>query len=204
MLPAVIHKNRYRQIMLNRERKRFFWQKLEETRPAYLFMDLMEERFDLIFTGERYLTKSDAYDGRTDAEAEGAVLDRFSPECSRVWKQSAGEFVRRVRETVPGIRLVLVESLLSETVGDLEHREEFPELAEIRRTNALLAEYYAYLESLWPEATVLRPSEDPLCFTDRKFEYGAIPSHLNELFNQRLAEEIQHRLSDGKEETDNG
>ena len=82
--------------------------------------------------------------------------------------------------------------------------EEFSELAEIRRTNALLTEYYAYLESLWPEATVLRPTKDPFYFTDRRYEYGAIPSHINEIFNQSLAEEIQLRLSDGKEETDNG
>ena len=87
-----------------------------------------------------------------------------------------------------------MEMLLSETLGNLEHRDLFQNYDEIRRTNVMLKEYYAFLESLWPEATVIRFSEDPLFFTDSKYEYGAIPSHLNELLNQQLAERIEQQL----------
>ena len=193
-MPPVSHKNGYRRIMLEREREFTFWQILEEVQPKYIFIDLVEERFDLILAGERYLTKSDAYDSSDGRETEGPVLKRHSPECTELWKNSASEFVNRIRETVPQIRLVIVETFLSETVGDIEHREPFPNLEEIRQINELLVEYYAFLESLWPEATVLRLSEAPLFFTDSKYEYGAIPSHLNELLNQKLAEEIEQRL----------
>ena len=75
---------------------------------------------------------------------------------------------------------------MSETLGNLEHRDLFQNYDEIRRTNVMLKEYYAFLESLWPEATVIRFSEDPLFFTDCKYEYGAVTSHLNELLNQKL------------------
>ncbi len=195
-LPPVSHKNRYRRIMLEREREFTFWQVLEEVQPRYLFIDLIEERFDLVRAGERYLTKSDAYDSRDGGETEGPILKRLSPECTELWKNSATEFVNRIWETVPQIRPVIVETLLSEMVGDIEHREPFPNLEEIRRINELLAEYYSFLESLWPEATVFRLSEDPLFFTDRKYEYGAIPSHLNEVLNQKLAEEIEQLLEE--------
>ena len=45
-----------------------------------------------------------------------------------------------------------------------------------------------------PEATVIAPAEDELYFTDRRYEYGAIPSHLNEIENQRIAEAITEAL----------
>ncbi len=60
--------------------------------------------------------------------------------------------------------------------------------------NAMLKEYYTFLESLWQEARVIRFTEDPLFFTDCKYVYGAIPSHLNELLNQRVAAEMEQFL----------
>ena len=196
-LPPAQHKNRYRQLMLEREREQAFWTRLEEIRPKYLFLDLIEERFDLIEARGRYLTKSDAYDGMTEGKADGRIIDRFSPECTALWENSAREFVGRIRAAAPELKPVIIETFLCETVGDITGTEPFPEGDEIRRMNALLSRYYSLLESLWPEALVLRPAADPLYFTDRKFEYGAIPSHINELFNQRLAEEIERRAGRG-------
>ena len=193
-LPAVRHRNRYRQMMLERERTQCFWDVLQETQPRYLFMDLMEERFDLVSAGERYLTKSDAYDGRLEGETEGPVIPRSSPACTELWEKSARAFVDEIRKRAPKLRPVIVESYLCETVGDLEHRTPFANLDGIRQTNAILASYYRYLEVLWPEAVVVRLADDPLFFTDSKFEYGAIPSHLNELINQQTAERIEQLL----------
>lgn len=193
-LPPVSHKNSYRKIMLDREREFTFWQVLKAEQPRYLFIDLVEERFDLIRAGERYLTKSDAYDSRDGGMTECTVLKRCSSECTELWKNRTTEFVKRVREIVPEIRSVILETLLSETVGDFKQREPFPNLKEIRQVNELLKEYYVFLESLWPEAVVLRYTESPLFFTDSKYEYGAVPSHLNELLNQQLAERIERLL----------
>ena len=193
-LPAVRHRNRYRQMMLERERTQCFWDVLQETQPRYLFMDLMEERFDLVSAGGRYLTKSDAYDGRLEGETEGPVIPRSSPACTELWEKSARAFVDEIRKRAPKLRPVIVESYLCETVGDLEHRTPFANLDGIRQTNAILASYYRYLEVLWPEAVVVRLADDPLFFTDSKYEYGAIPSHLNELINQQTAERIEQLL----------
>ena len=194
VLPAVRHRNRYRQEMLERERQQSFWRVLEDARPEWLFMDLMEERFDLLRIGTRYLTASDAREGRILAgdqeEPAGERLACGSQAWRAVWTRSAETFVRRIRERAPRLRPVIVESLLSERVGDLESREAYPEREAIRETNAVLRDFYRVLEDLWPEALVLRPSDDPLYFTDRKYEYGAVPSHLNELFNRKAAAQL--------------
>lgn len=193
-LSPLKHRNRYRQLMLERERNQTFWKTLEAVQPQYLFIDLIEERFDLIETSDRYLTKSDAYDGLTGGRVECRIIDRFSPECQEIWKKSIGEFVQRIRSIVPNVQFVIVESLLCEAVGNMVKREPFPQWEKIQKTNALLSEYYSYLEALTPEAVVVRPSEDPLWFTDRRFEYGAVPSHGNEILNQRLAEKLERVL----------
>ena len=193
-LPAVKHNNTYRRIMMERERNRTFWQALEEVQPKYLFMDLIEERFDLIRIGNRYLTKSDAFDGLTSGQVSGMVIDRFSPECAELWEGCVREFVRRIRDTVPDIHPIIVETLLCKTVGNIEEREAFTHQEEIGKKNALLSGYYSILGSLMPEATIVHYSDDPICFTDRKYEYGAVPSHGNELLNQHLAEKIERLL----------
>ena len=192
VLPPLRGKNRYRQIMLEREASRVFWQALSEQRPEYLFIDLTEERFNLTQIGESYVTRSDSF-LREDEIILNAFpkLERESGEGDRLWKKSAETFVRRVRESVPQIRIVILEDLLTETVGDIHAQAPFPERDAIRRTNARLRRYYEYLESLCPEATVVRPWESPLFFTDKDYEYGAIPSHYNELLNQTLAEKLE-------------
>ncbi len=198
--PTAEHKNRYRKLMIEREREQTFWESLREVHPEYLFIDLVEERFDLIHAGGGYVTKSDAYDGLESGKADGTAVCRFgpdgavSPECDELWKDSADKFVRRIRETVPDIRPVVVETLLCETTGDITGTEPFAGIEEIRKVNRLLSSYYDYLEKLWPEAEVIRFADDPLRFTDRKFEYGAIPSHMNELLNQELAKRIERML----------
>ena len=189
------HKNRYRALMLEREREQTLWELLERQRPALFFLDLIEERFDLVRAGEGWLTRSDAYDGRLEGGSGGEVLSRYSEECTALFAESAARFLRRLRQTLPEIRLVLVENLLSEKVGDLDGCAPFPELSEIRRMNTLLKSYYRILEALWPDAVVIRPDDEELYFTDRKYEYGAVPSHLNELVNQRIAERIEAALA---------
>ena len=64
----------------------------------------------------------------------------------------------------------------------------------IRETNGVLRRYYRFLHQLLPEARFFTVADDPLYFTDRNYEYGAVPSHVNELENQRIAERIEKAL----------
>ena len=191
------HKNRYRRIMLEREQEGSFWQIAEEVKPRYLFMDLVEERFDLLELDGRVLTLSDARLGSNAAgQPEGRVIARDSEECNTLWKHAVRAFLRRLYETVPGIRVVILENYLSERVGDLSGTEEFPEAESIRKTNRILSGYYAWLKNSCSGAVVVQTAKEPLYFTDRKYEYGAIPSHLNEIVNQRIAEKTERILAE--------
>ena len=192
-LPELSHKNRYRQMMLERERLQTIWRTLENEQPDYLFMDLIEERFDLMRFGNCILTKSDAFDGcAVKDELPGyELIPRNSARCTDLWEKSAAVFIERLRRLAPGIKIVLIENYLSECFGDLQKQTAFPEIDRIRETNALLRRYYSFMERLCPDAIVIRPADDPLYFTDKDYEYGAVPSHLNEIVNRRIAEKTE-------------
>ncbi len=192
----IAHPNRYRAEMIEREWRRDFFRLLEERRPHLIVMDLMEERHDLLQLGESFITLSDAFSGSglTGRIREGRVIRRNSPEARELFAAAAEEFVRRVKTAVPECRFILVESLLCDSVGDLSGREPFADREQIRRLNDILREGYDVLRRLIPDAVCISPSDGPLFFTDRKYEYGAIPSHLNEIANEIIAGRIETAL----------
>jgi|GEM_PF-936145 len=231
-----VHKNRYREMMLNREWSGDFWKILEEVQPELLFVDFMEERFPLLRAGDRIVTESDAFLGaERGPDLEGAErLPRGSEACEAVMEDAIGRFPSLVRQVSPGTRLVVLESELSLSVGDLQNREPFPEREMLERTNRLLRGYYRLLresagarypgeaaepleglhpgeaaeplktldpgeaaergERTAPPAVFLETAGRDRYFTDRGYEYGAVPSHLNELLNRELAEELAGKL----------
>ena len=197
-LPAMRHPNRYREMMLERENRQIFWETLRDKKPEYLFLDLMEERFDLLRAGDAYITESDAWlGGAYPGDAAVPTLERIprrGEDCRALWEDSARRFFSRLREAVPGIRICVVESLLCEEVGSPEARCSHPGLEVIRETNGVLRRYYRFLHQLLPEARFFPVADDPLYFTDRNYEYGAVPSHVNELENQKIAERIEKTL----------
>lgn len=216
------HKNRYRQIMLERERTHSYWNLLAELQPKFLFLDLLEERFDILQIGNSFVTLSDAFAGAkftrsiseitplVQMEADnfaaneemtaeelvkfGRVIPRDSGYCTELWQEACRNMVAETCHICPDIRFVIVENYLCETVGNLKGRKPFDSVEHIRCINAVLRQYYQYLKQLLPEATVISPAGDELYFTDEKYEYGAIPSHLNEIENQKIAEKIEKIL----------
>ena len=200
------HKNKYRQIMLERERAHSYWEILAELQPGFLFIDLIEERFDILQLGDSYVTLSDAFEGAAysyggkeeltadELAAFGHVIPRDSDCCTELWQQACQKVIGETQRICPGIRFVIIENYLCETVGSLQGRKSFENLEQIRRTNHILKQYYAYMKQLLPDALIVSPAGEELYFTDEKYEYGAVPSHLNEIENQKIAEKIQEAL----------
>ena len=182
--------------MLEREREGSIWQVVKEKQPRFLFMDLMEERFDLLEQDDQIWTLSDALAGSgTGQKLNGRVIPRDSEECRKLWRKAAKDFFRHLQTAAPGIRIVVLEDLLSERTGDLSGTEPFQNLEEIRKINRILTDDYAYLRELCPDALFIQSTQEQLYFTDKNYEYGAIPSHLNEIVNQRIAQRIEKALS---------
>ncbi len=191
----IVHRNRYRQIMLRRERDRAVWEIAARVRPKYFFLDLIEERFDLARFGEGIMTLSDAWQGSNLADAApDETLPFGSPACEELWRESAARFFERLYAAAPGVRVVVVENYLSETVGTPGNTRPFPEAEAIRRANEILRGRYERLRAVLPDALFIPAWREENYFTDEKYEYGAVPSHLNEIVNEAVARRIESAL----------
>ena len=188
------HSNRYRRIMMNRESEQSFWTILGEIRPDHIFMDLIEERFDLIEHGGSFYTMSDAFLGSDMKDLEGEVIERGSDRCDDLWKQSFERFIARTGRISPGTEIIVVENYLSERVGDVTATEEFGSLKDIRRANSILKRYYDHIRYRFDTVKMVKTDDLKYYFTDERYEYGAVPSHLNEIVNQEIAERLMEIL----------
>ena len=94
----------------------------------------------------------------------------------------------------------MIENYLMERFGTLEGTQEYEDAQCIRRMNKVLKAHYEMLRAAFPDALVIRPQEEPqvrnLLFTDIKYEYGAIPPHVNELANRGIAALIEAAMGD--------
>ncbi len=194
-LPIPEHANRYRKLMLEREFDHSYYDILEEVHPKYLFMDLIEERCDVLKINDFYLTESDALNTMKNRnEIVGITVPRESAECTSLFCGCFDLFIRNTKRIVPDLQIIIVLNYLSERKGDLTSQVYFDDIAHIREINIILSQYYAYIRDHHPDIMMIPVKDVPEYFTDRKYEYGAIPSHLNEAVNRKIAERIEEVL----------
>lgn len=188
------HKNRYREIMIHRDIESSFWDIIEEMNPKYVFIDFVEERFDIIQTAGGYITKSDAFDEADISLIEQRIIPRDSQECEKLWKKSFQGFMVRLQENVPTCKIVVIRNLLSTKVGDMTGQTFFEDIKKILQINQILEKCYQFLAENFPEVKMIDCTGDNLYFTDKAYEYGAVPSHLNDVINRKIAGKIEVEL----------
>ena len=193
--PAFTHSNRYRKMMIERELKGCFFDILKEKKPEYLFLDFIEERFDILNWNGRLFTLSDALEGADPAWLQSAErISRSSEVCTELWEKSFLSFKQEVSHWSKATKIVIVENYLSEKLGDAAEQREFDEIGEIRKMNQILSVYYDYCRTHFPDIIFVPAYTANLYFTDQDYEYGAVPSHLNEIVNKTIAKMIADRI----------
>ncbi len=188
------HRVRYREMMLEREIHNDFWRILREIKPHYIILDFLEERFDIVKYGSGYLTKSDAFDEADIMPDNMQIILRNSESCQQLWKESALAFIQRIEMEYPTVQIVLVKNYLAEQVGDIRKQEYFNDINRIQQTNRMLKQCYEYFQNNCKVLKVIEALECEYFFTDKQYEYGAIPSHLNELVNRKIARMIERSI----------
>ena len=196
---TIHHKNRYREMMLQREIDQAFWSVLVAQRPRFVFMDFVDERFDLLKWRGRYLTASDAWEGAQPEgiEPEGRVAFG-SQEHLVLWCSSFDALSARLAQLSSETQLVIVENYLAERVGTLASTREHEDAEAIRATNVVLKSLYDHVREMHPDTVVIPAYACQHYFTDEAYEYGAVPQHLNDIVNQRIAQQIEGAIVDAR------
>lgn len=188
------HKNKYREIMIQRDIESLFWNISREINPKYLFMDFIEERFDIIEAAGGYITESDAFDEMKESFDGIRYIKRDSRECEELWKKSFTCFMKQLEENHLNCKVVIIRNMLSTKVGDIGIQSPFENVESILLINRILEGYYQFVEENYPNIKIIDPTGDKYYFTDKEYEYGAIPSHLNDLVNRRIAGKIEEQI----------
>ena len=190
---TIEHKNKYREIMVNRDIQSSLWSVLKECNPRYIFIDLIEERFDVIKYNGGYITKSDAWE-ETNYSENLTIIPRLSQECDVLWKESFVSFVNNVKMVDENMRIVVIENYLSETYGDVNTQTAYPDIEYIKNINKKLSEYYNFISVAFPEIIRIEAYKCNNYYTDCKYEYGVQSSHLNDCVNRDIADLIYNKL----------
>lgn len=188
------HKNEYRQRMIERDISSAFWNIIEEVKPSYLFLDFIEERFDLIRVKEGFITKSDALDEMDIELPDAIVVHRKSEECTKQWEKDCSNFLEKIKRILPEENIILIENYLCEEYGDSNTRQFYANKKEIQETNNQLKYYYHYVKEHYKKIKCIKAYQCKWYFTDKEYEYGAVPSHLNEVTNKEIAGLIEKEL----------
>lgn len=164
-------------------------------RAEYLFLDLLEERFDVISLSDgTYLTDSEAFrEAAYDGPEKERLIKHGSSEWRLLWKAGADKLAEEVKKA--DIRkVILVQTRLAECFGRHGKEEKFRGMEEIRCFNEELEWMEQYLADRL-ENVVLVPLPQELLYTDVEFAYGCYPWHLNEYLYCRMPGIIREALS---------
>ena len=143
---------------------------------------------------EGFITKSDAFDEIDIELPEGRIIDRKSEECRKQWEKDFSNFLEKIKKIIPEENIVLVENYLCEEVGDIHTRKFYENREEIQEVNRQLKYYYQYVKDHYKKVKCIEAYQCKWYFTDKEYEYGAVPSHVNEVTNKEIAGLIEKAL----------
>lgn len=180
-------------------------------RPTHLIFDFIDERFDLLATGDSLATDSwelEASGYRRQAALHGArAIPRLSAACERLWLESAAEMAALVRATpLSQAQLILHSARWADrrrtasgrtaAMSDVEILPGRP--GDLAAHNALLARYEAAFVEVMPplarvEAADHRLADDRHLWGLSPFHY--VPSYYEAIWAQLSALGLGARLA---------
>lgn len=190
------HKNVYREIMVNRDVSSSFWRHMKLIYPQFILIDFIEERFDILKGMNGYITKSDAWDDIDHEQERLQIIYRNSDECNQLWRDSCKQFIDRIHKEFPQTQIILVKNYLSLEYGNVNERYKYANECELIEMNERLKAYYEYFEENCTNVKIIETQIMDYYFTDEKYVYGAVPSHLNDIVNREIARKIEKYIGE--------
>jgi hypothetical protein len=165
-----------------------FFTDLCDLAPDWVIVDLVDERFNVLRTGDSFVTESSAFSsaGLGDTARFGfSPVARLTDEAEELFAAAATSFVQRLTEIVPAERVMLHRGLWLTRFRSAGVVDEFPEprLSFARRHNeALDREYDMLADRLGPTSMVIGPDPERHV-ADESHKWGLDPFHYEDAYN---------------------
>jgi glycosyltransferase involved in cell wall biosynthesis len=189
------HGNNYRNEMFKADIEKTAIQNIcGEEKSDFLYIDFLEERYNIIDTGAGYLTASENfYESDLVQTIPCIILQRDSEKVTQIWQESCLQFISYVKEHYIPEQIILVKFKLSEYFGEYGPEELFPNIGEIRRINDILMYYYSFFEEHFKGIEVFNIEADKYYFSDKTFRYGCYPYHINDYVYTEIAWQLGNK-----------
>ena len=190
-----------RAVLADASREPLRW--IERHRPEVLFLDFIDDRFDLIDTGAGLLLNSAELHGSqlVATRFTGARrIDRLSDECGQLWRDGFDACLARIHAASPDTRIVLHRAWFQETIAYPDRIERWPaRLAVGTRTmpiaelNRALCSYYEHVQQRLPGVDILEPGPEHQA-SAHEHHWCRHPSHYVDSYYAACWEQIESML----------
>lgn len=194
VLSGIHHRNEYRNFMIERELADVYFEVLDNEKPDYIMIDFLEERHDILRIRNELYTYSDALRGCYDVK-DLSILPRENNDIELIWQEKCNQFINELKKRFIPSRIILVKNYLATSYSDGIDTEVFQDINKIKKINKILEGYYSYFERHLDGVIVIDCSGEKEYVTDKYYEYGCVPEHLNDSINYRMAKEIDKEIS---------
>lgn len=194
----VTHRNSFRKACLLQDfEKRFANLNPGEFEDVdYVFIDLLEERYDIgrCETAECFTLSEYFWDSESMIDLEYETIPAFSEEWFKLWEKASLNFVERIKKYVPEEKIVLVRMQLSKEYYSDEGCFLYENHEEISAVNECLNFCYDTLQEYAPQMTIIDVTQMESFKTNRMFRHGCYPWHLNDKFYLEASRFIEMQL----------
>lgn len=190
---TIQHDNKFRNDSIYKDFHKVF-QNIRVGENDYLFIDLLEERFDLVWIKNCIVTASEVFDESNLTGIGEKRIKAMSSEAFEMWKEACIRFVGFVEKFFLKEHIIIIESYLTNKKVYRDESEE-PWLQDVKSINHKLHIYYNYLKQLMPYARVIEIPEE-MNFTDGDSKYGYSPAYLNINAHKKLGESIKKYIKE--------
>lgn len=190
--------NNLRLASLNAEFMGLVKKMLKQGSTDYVFLDLMEDRYDVIkLPCGGYLTKSEAFEEAGVMIPQDSIVIKYgSEEFISLWKKQCLTLIRLLQITIKPERVVLIRHRLSQFYGVNGGDKVFKD-EKIHKSNEIIAQLEKYLIQNFEGITILDSGSTELYYTDSKFTFGCYPWHLNVKYYSDMGRRLRNILENG-------
>jgi hypothetical protein len=170
-----------------------FFAELERNRPDWLVVDLIDERFEVLWLGASCVTRSSAFVGAgLDELLPGDATPRLTPEADALLVEALASFAQRVTAVMPADRVIvhragwLTRYRDGGIVSDFDERRAHFAV----RHNEALDRAYDHLESVLENAHAIALDRDAFA-ADAQHRWDLEPFHYEPAYNAAALDRLR-------------
>ncbi len=185
----VTHKNLFRKHQIEQDMEgRILKNISEKERNKTIFIDFLEERFDIIeIEKDRYITRSEALLETDWKEQMGMkIICSGTEEHMKLWEEKCIQFIQLIKEKYCNPHIVLVKNRMMSQYGNLNNVKEFPDKIKIKKINCMIERMEKFFASNIEKIKIIEGENKDFLFTDSKFQWGCRSEYANNVYYAKM------------------